>query len=123
MFEGKIAKYVGGGMFPEEDMLKTVHTHAAVAALVVALPLFGIEWLAFIGILWHMYSSLSEKVGVPFGCSSVIVGIIVNVAITIGVDLFGTFIPVLGWLTTAGIVYLQFYLSGKAYIETLRNLN
>lgn len=113
MFEGRIAKYVGGGMFPEEDMLKTVHTHAAVAALVVALPLFGIEWLA---------SSLSEKVGVPFGCSSVIVGIIVNVAITIGVDLFGTFIPVIGWLTTAGIVYLQFYLSGKAYIETLRKM-
>ena len=33
MFEGRIAKYVGGGMFPEEDMLKTVHTHAAVAAI------------------------------------------------------------------------------------------
>lgn len=122
MFEGKIAKYVGGGMFPEEDMLKIVHAHAAIAAVVLALPLFGIDWIVFVGVLWHMYSALSEKVGVPFGCSSVVVGIIVNIAIAIGVDVVGTFIPVLGWLTTAGIVYLQFYLSGKAYIETLRKM-
>jgi hypothetical protein len=122
MFEGKIAKYVGGGMFPEEDMLKTVHKHAAIAAFVVALPLLGLEWIIFTWILWHMYSTLSKKVGVEFGCMSMIVGIIVNVAITIAVDMGCTFIPIIGWLTTAGIVYLQFYLSGKAYIETLRNM-
>lgn len=122
MFEGKIAKALGGGMFPEEDMLKIVHRHAWVAALVVALPLFGLDWIVFCGVLWHMYSALSEKVGVPFGCGSIIVGLIVNIAITIGVDLLGTFIPVVGWLTTGALVYLQFYLSGKGYIETLKKM-
>ncbi len=109
-------------MFPEKDMLKTVHNHAFLAAIVVALPLFGLDWVIFCAVLWHMYSSLSKKVGVPFGCGSVIVGVIVNIAITIGVDILGTFIPVLGWLTTGGLVYLQFYLSGKGYIETLKKL-
>jgi hypothetical protein len=28
--------------------------------------------------------------------------------------------PVIGWLGTSFVVYLQFYLSGKAFIETLR---
>lgn len=122
MFEGKIAKIVGGGMFPEEEMLKIVHGHAMVAAIALALPLFGLDWIIFIGVLWHMYSALSEKVGVPFGCGSIIVGLLVNIVIAIGVDIVGTFIPVIGWLTTAGIVYLQFYLSGKAYIETLKKM-
>jgi len=122
MFEGKIAKAIGGGMFPEEDMLKIVHGHAAAAAIVVALPLFGLDWIIFICILWHMYSSLSKKVGIPFGYGSIIVGIIVNLAITIAVDTVATFIPIFGWITTGGIVYLQFYLSGKGYIETLRKM-
>ncbi len=122
MFEGRIAKYVGGGMFSEEDMKKLVHTHAAIAAFAKALPLFGIDDIIFIFVLWHMYSSLSEKVGVPFGCSSVIVAILVNFAIAFVADILLTFIPIFGNLSIAAIVYFQFYTSGKAYIETLRKM-
>ena len=122
MFEGQIAKAIGGGMFPEEDLFKIVHHHAWAAAIVVALPLFGLDWILFCIILWHMYSALSERVGVPFGCGSIFVGLVVNIFITIVVDLLATFIPVIGWLTTGAIVYFQFYTSGKTYIETLRKL-
>lgn len=121
MFEGQIAKRLGGGLFPEDKMKKKVHTHAMVAAFIAAFPLPVIEQIAFIIVLWHMYSELGKCIGVLFGCSSIIIGAIVNIAFYVAYSLALEAIPVFGWLTTAGICYLQFYLSGKAYIETLKN--
>lgn len=122
MFEGKIAKAVGGGMFPEKELLKIVHTHAMIAAIVVALPLPTIEQILFICILWHMYSALAKYVGQNLGCASIIVGVVVNIAFMIAYSLALELLPFIGWITSAGICYLQFYLSGKAYIETLRKM-
>lgn len=122
MFEGKIAKAVGGGMFPEKELLKIVHNHAMIAAIIVALPLPTIEQILFICVLWHMYSALAKYVGQSLGCASIIVGVVVNIGFMIVYSIALEFIPFLGWLTSAGICYLQFYLSGKAYIETLRNM-
>ncbi|MCR5395110.1 MAG: hypothetical protein K6E86_06935 [Bacteroidales bacterium] len=122
MFEGKIAKKLGGSLFPEEDLKKMVHTHAFCAALVIGLPLFGFDWIAFVVILWHMYSKLAERAGKEFGCGSIILGMIVNIVFVIIYDSLTSFIPVLGWITSAGLCYLQFYTSGKAYIETLKRM-
>lgn len=123
MLEGAIAKKLGGGLFPEEDLKKMVHTHAMIAAVVIALPLIGLDKLIFVGILWHMYAKLAERVGKSLGCSSIIVGMAVNIILVIIYDGLSSFIPVLGWITSAGLCYLQFYISGKAYIETLKRMN
>ena len=69
-----------------------------------------------------MYSVLCEKCGTTLKISTVIVGIIVNVIIAITVNLLLMLLPVVGWLGTGFIVYVQFYLSGKAFLESLRNL-
>lgn len=122
MFEGTIAKKVGGGLFPEEKLKKMVHNHAMVAAIVVALPLPAIEQILFICILWHMYSALAKHVGQSLGCSAIIVGVVVNIGFMIVYSIALEFIPVVGWLTSAGLCYLQFYISGKAYIETLKRM-
>lgn len=122
MLEGYIAKKWGNKMF-EDDMAKIVKKHAFWGAVIMALPTFGFGLVIYCIILWHMYSALCEKCDTKLQTSTVIVGIIVNFVITLVVNVLFAFLPVLGWLGTGFVVYLQFYLSGKAYIETLRNLD
>ena len=120
MLQKYFAKW-GDKMF-EEDLAKVVRKHSFYAAIVMAIPLFGLGIFFFIYILWDMYSVLCEKCGTTLKISTVIVGIIVNVIIAITVNLLLMLLPVVGWLGTGFIVYVQFYLSGKAFIESLRNL-
>ncbi len=119
MLQGYVAKKWGDKMF-EDDIAKIVKRRAFFGALVMALPLFGLEWIVFTIILWNMYSALCEKAGTKLKFGTIATGFIVNIVIAIAVDFLFTLLPVLGWLGTGFIVYLQFYLSGKAYIETLR---
>ncbi len=104
----------------EKDIAKVVKRRAFWGALIMALPLFGVEWIVFIIILWNMYSTLCEKVGTTLKFGTIAVGLIVNIIVGIVIDALFTLIPILGWLGTGFVVYLQFYLSGKSYIETLR---
>lgn len=115
MFEGKIAKYVGGGMFPEEDLKKLVHNHALIGAIILAIPGFGIDWIVYCVVLWHMYHKLCQRVNQTLGCGTIVLGVGVNMVVAIVVDLLLTLIPLLSGF----LAYLQFYLSGKAFIETL----
>ena len=119
MIEGFIAKKWGDKMF-EKDIAKVVRSHARWAAIIVALPMFGFEMIFFVWILWHMYSKLCRKAGTVLTFGNIALGFVVNFVIAFDADALLTFIPVFGWLTTAAIVYLQFYFSGKAFIETLR---
>lgn len=112
----------GDKMF-EEEMASIVKKHAAIAALIMMLPLFGLGVFAFAAILWHMYYDLCEKCGTKLKLSSVILGILVNVVVAFVINLLFSFIPVLGWLGTGFLIYVQFYFSGKSYIEILRKLN
>lgn len=104
----------------DHDTAAIVRSHALWGAIVMALPLFGLDWIAFCCILWHMYSKLCERAHKKLDIGNVIVGIIVNIVIAVVIDLLLTFVPVIGWLGTAFIVYLQFYLSGKSFIETIK---
>lgn len=119
MLQGYIARKWGDKMF-EKDIAKIVKRRSFWGALIMALPLFGIEWIVFTIILWNMYSALSEKVGTKLKFSTIAVGFIINIVVAIVIDALFTLLPVFGWLGTGFLVYLQFYLSGKMYIETLR---
>ena len=121
MLQGYVAKRWGDKMF-EKDIAKIVRRRAFWGAVIMALPLFGIEWIVFIIILWSMYSALCEKVGTKLKFSTIAVGFIVNIVVAIAVDMIFTILPILGWLGTGFVVYLQFYFSGKAYIETLKKI-
>lgn len=103
----------------DKDTAKIVREHAAAGAFIMAIPGFGIDWLIYIIILWDMYADLSKRAGKK---CSFISGVISNIVVGIGLDLLLSFIPVFGWLTTGAIVFLQFYLSGKAYIQTLKKM-
>lgn len=118
MLQGQFANY-GDKMF-DQDTAKIVRKHAFWAAIVMALPLFGLDWIIFCFILWHMYSSLCERANKKLDIRNIIVALIVNVLIGIAIDFALSFIPIIGWLGTGFIVYLQFYFSGKSFLETIK---
>lgn len=118
MLQNQLAN-VGDKMF-DKDTAAIVRNHALWGSIVMALPLFGIDWVVFCIILWHMYSELCERANTKLEMGNIIVGLIVNIIIAVVLDLILTFIPFIGWLGTAFIVYMQFYSSGKAFIETLK---
>ena len=118
MLQNQFANY-GDKMF-DKDTAKMIRRHAFWGALVMALPLFGLDWIVFVIILWHMYSSLCNRAHKKLDFGNVVLGVIVNCVIAIGLDALLSFIPIIGWLGTAFIVYLQFYFSGKLYLETLK---
>lgn len=119
MLQNQLANY-GDKMF-DKDTAAIVRNHAMLGAVIMALPLFGLEWIVFCIILWHMYSDLCERANTTLNISSIIVGFLVNIVIAVAIDILLTLIPVIGWLGTAFVVYLQFYLSGKSFVETLKS--
>ena len=120
MLQKYFAKW-GNKMF-EDEMAKIVKKHSAIAAIIMMIPLFGLGIFCFIFILWHMYYELCEKCGTELKLSSVIVGMIVNVLIAFAVNLVLAFVPVIGWLGTGFIIYVQFCFSRKSFIEVPRKL-
>ena len=59
MLQNQLANY-GDKMF-DKDTAKIVRRHAFWAAIILALPLFGLDVIVFAIILWHMYSSLAQR--------------------------------------------------------------
>lgn len=121
MFEGYIAGKFANKIF-EKEVFKTIKRHAFVGALLMMIPDFGFGTLFFIGVVWHMYSSICDKVGVSFSDNFwklVGLGVVVNIAVACVIDIF---MSVLFFLE-GFIVYFQFYFSGKAFVESLKKLD
>lgn len=110
-----------GRMFPEKELLDIVKSHAKWGAIAIAIPFIPVaDVILYVIVLWHMYHKLSEasnrslKIGL---------GIIVNFVVAIGIGIADEaldWIPVIGWLFSALIVFIQFYFSGRAYVSYLK---
>jgi uncharacterized protein (UPF0212 family) len=121
MFEGYIASKFANKYF-EKDVFKTIRLHALFGALIMMIPDFGFGTLFFIGVLWHMYSSICKKVGISFSdnfWALVGVGVVVNIIVAFAIDLvFSVLFFLVGFIS-----YFQFYFSGKLFVESLKQLN
>ncbi|MDD7604047.1 MAG: hypothetical protein SPJ71_01125 [Candidatus Limisoma sp.] len=120
MLQNQFANY-GDKMF-DKDTAKIVRKHALLASIIIMLPLFGIDWIIYCVVLWHMYSALCKRANKRLDVSRIIVGVIVNIVIAIVLDTVFTFVPIIGWLGTGLAVYLQFYFSGKSFLETIKKM-
>jgi hypothetical protein len=121
MFEGYIAGKFANKMF-EKEVFRTIRNHALVGALLMMIPDFGFGTIIFIGVLWHMYSSICEKVGISFSdhfWELVGLGIVVNIVIALVIDIVFTVL----FFLEGFIMYFQFYLSGKMFVESLKELD
>lgn len=120
MFEGYIASKFADKMF-EKDVFKTVKQHAFWGAVIMMIPGFGLTTIVYIFVLWHMYSSICEKVGISFSdhfWQLVGLGIVVNIAVALIIDVVFSFL----FFLKPFIMYFQFYISGKLFVESLKNL-
>lgn len=104
----------------EKDTAKIVRKHAFWAALLRIIPVVGI--FIYLYILWHMYNALCERVNQKLRIKHVFVAIVVNIMIAVVLEIVYWLIPILGWLGTGFMAYLQFYFSGKSFIETIRKV-
>lgn len=121
MFEGYIAGKFANKMF-EKDVFKTIKRHAFWGALLMALPDFGFGVLFFVAVLWHMYSSICDKVGISFSDNFwklVGLGIFVNIAIAFVIDIVFSLL----FFLEPFIMYFQFYMSGKMFVESVKSLD
>lgn len=121
MFEGYIAGKFANKMF-EKQVFQTIKSHALVGALLMMIPDFGFGTIIFIGVLWHMYSSICDKVGISFAQNFwelVGLGIVVNIVIALVIDIVFTVL----FFLEGFIIYFQFYLSGKMFVESLKQLD
>lgn len=94
MFEGFIASKFANKLF-EKDIYRIVRNHALFGALIMMFPDLGLGTLVFIGVLWHMYSSICNKVGISFSdhfWSLVGIGFFVNIVIALVIDVIFSFL-------------------------------
>lgn len=117
MFEGYIASKFADKYF-EEDIFKIIKRHAIVVAILSWIPDLGIIYA--VG-LWRMYVKIANKCGISFMENFgklAGVGMIVNIVVYIAYDTALTIFP----FFTPILAYIQFYLSGKLYVESIKKL-
>ena len=115
--QGYVFKKVGDKMF-DQDTAKIVRRHAFWACLIMMTPFEIFDIICYCFILWHMYSKLCERANTTLNFGNIVAGFVINIIIA----------EILSWICialppiTGVVVYLQFYLSGKSYITTLKNI-
>jgi len=118
MFEGYVAGKLANKMF-ENEVYRIVKRHAFFGALLMMVPDSGLGIIVYVIVLWHMYSKIAKKIGVDFK-SNVFqilgVGIVVNIGVALLIDIFMTVL----WFLEGFVIYFQFYVSGKLFIESLK---
>lgn len=120
MFEGMISAKLADKYF-EKEIFKIIKRRAAIGALLMAFPDFGFGGFIFIAVLWSMYSKISEKIGISFSEHKgrlIGLGFVVNIIVAFILD----FALSAFFFIEPFIVYAQFYLSGKMFIESLKKL-
>lgn len=87
--------------------------------LLLMFPEFGFGVIIYVIVLWHMYSSICNKLGISFSRNFwklVGVGFFVNIIVALILNIVCSIIPLL----PAFVHYAQFYISGKMFYEQIR---
>lgn len=109
-----------------ERMTSCIKSYSWWGAVIMALPLFGLDTIIYAIVLWSMYGKISSLSGVPFSghaMKNILGGFIVNILIVFVLNMILDCILVLGWIGCALIGYLGTKLSGQAYVEVLVQLH
>lgn len=105
----------------EKDIFKIIKRRAAIGALLMAFPDFGFGGFIFIAVLWSMYSKISAKVGISFSENIgklIGIGVVINIVVAFILDFALSAL----FFIEPFLVYAQFYLSGKMFVESLKKL-
>lgn len=121
----RVNKYIDNGFSERAKSLVT--NHAIAGAICLALPLFGLDNILYLVVLWHMYYKLCDLANKAFGdnkTKSFIGAIIVNVIIVSILELACNILPVAGGIIGGLVIaYIAIKLSGAAYLKALEYLH
>ena len=120
---GVVDRYIDKGF--SKRARKKVSMCAFLGGLAFALPLFGLDNIIYMIILWGMYSSMSKMACEAYHSSrtkNFIGGFIVNFLVASAIELALSFIPVVGWVGAFLVGYLSLKISGAAYLSALEVL-
>ncbi len=109
-----------------ERMKSCIKSYSWWGAIIMALPLFGLDTIVYAIVLWSMYGKISSLSGVPFSgnaMKNILGGFIVNIVIVFVLNMVLDFIMFFGWIGSAVIGYFATKLSGQAYVEVLVQLH
>ena len=121
MFEGTISAKLADKFF-EKSIFKIIKRRATIAALLLAIPDFGFGGVIYVFLLWNMYTKISDKIGISFSENKgklIGVGFIVNILVAFVLDFAMTAL----FFIQPFLVYMQFYFSGKMFVETIKELD
>ena len=116
-----VEQFMSGAL--DEKVNAEIRKRALFGALFMAIPLWGLETIAYAIVLWGTYKKISDISGVPFRknfVKNVLSGFILNIVITFALGCVLDFIPVLGWIGSAIVGYLSILLSGMGYVKALK---
>lgn len=118
MLEGQVSANIAQRYFKNEpEIFKTIKQHALWGGIAMAIPDFGFGVFIFIGVLWHMYSSISRLAGFHFSWGEYIgAGVVVNIIVALILDILLSAV----FFLEPFIMYIQFYLSGKLFYDGLK---
>lgn len=109
-----------------ERMTSCIKGYSWWGAVIMALPLFGLDTLIYVILLWSMYGKISSLSGVPFSghaMKNILGGFIVNILIVFVLNMVLDFILFFGWIGSAIVGYWGTKLSGQSYVEVLVQLH
>lgn len=116
-----IEQFMEGAL--DDKIKEEIRKKGLLAGVFMAIPLWGIETIAYAFVLWSTYSKISSISGVPFRenfVKNVVVGFVTNIVITFALGCALDFIPVAGWIGSFIIGYLSIQLSGMSYVKALK---
>lgn len=115
-----VERFMSGAL--DKEIHQAVMGRAVVGAIIMAMPLFGIETIGFAIVLWNMYSKISEISHVPFR-ENFKKNIAAAVVINLLVALLLCWIPVVDEIASAFVAFLTISLSGTAYVAALKKVH
>ena len=122
----KIEKFMEGAL--DEEISDQIKKRAIIGGLCMAIPLYGLEIIAYAICLWGEYGKISEISGVPFrkhAVRNIIGGFIINLIVTFVLNLIMELIPGLILSSIGGFVvgYASLEISGMGYVKMLKRLH
>lgn len=111
-----------GDLMMTKEAKSAITSAATWSAIVSLIPLWGLETIIIIFILWNMYVNICSAMKVPFSFASILGGFATNIIVCLVFNVMFDWLFGLGWIIAAIAVWGVTYYSGKAYLGTLTTI-
>ena len=120
----KLDQFLDGAL--DAELKSVIRKRSIIGGLCMAIPLWGIETIVYVVVLWGTYKEVSRISTVPFKdhlWQNIGGAIALNILVGIVSGIILDMIPVVGWIAQFVIGFASISVSGMAYIKVLKALH